>query len=114
MIDHPITNLFSYDINHKLINKILKSYLYVIKLTVFHNSRVINVNHMKNLRMLNIGFYCGVNDSGISQLVNLTELYVCNNPEVKNINHMKSLQTLHAGCNCGIDDVGINQLVLLF
>ena len=68
---------------------------------------------MKNLRILYARDDCGIDDHGVQQLVNLTELYVNDNSKITDVNHMKNLQILHAGSNCGINDHGIQQLVNL-
>jgi hypothetical protein len=73
MINHPVTNLF--DSGCKLTDKISKSYLYVTELFVCNNSKITNVNHMKNLRILHAEGHCGINDTGINQLVLLSELH---------------------------------------
>ena len=67
-----ITNL--YDIDQHLLNKldddILRNYNDVIKLDANSNWKITNINHMKNLQVLNAsctsaGHECGINDNGI-------------------------------------------------
>ena len=67
----------------KITNKILKQkkYSHLISLNLSYNSQITNVNHMKNLKILDAGWYCGINDEGISKL-NLIELHVSYNNKI--------------------------------
>ena len=92
---------------YKFTDEILELFPYVIKLDVCWNSKVKNVNHMKNLRILNAGCDCGIDDMSLVQLVNLTQLDVRDNNKVKNVNHMANLRILNAASYCGMDDTGL-------
>src|SRR5690606_30605214 len=100
--------------SQKITNKILKQkkYSHLISLNLSNNSQILNVNHMKNLKILDAGEDCGIDDEGISKL-NLIELDASYNEEITNVNHMTNLKILDAGENCGIDDEGISKLNLI-
>ena len=83
MINFPITNLCdNITERYNLTDELLKLFPHVMKLDVFFNSKITNVNHMKNLRILYAGDNCGIDDHGIQQLVNLTKLYSDDNNKI--------------------------------
>ena len=111
---YPITNLFDNVPNkYKLTDKILKSYLRVIKLNASHNNKITNVNHLINLRILHVRGNCGIGDDGLNRLTNLTELDAGNNNEITNVNHLINLRILYSRANCGIGNDGLSRLTNL-
>jgi len=127
MINYPITNLFdNISKKNKLDDRILMSYPHIIKLNAGGNSYITDINHMKNLRLLDISSYdedcgmggifthvCGIENTGLSRLTNLTELNMKNNRKITNINHMINLRTLDATGNCKIKNSGLSRLTNL-
>ncbi len=78
------------------------------------NEKITNINHMKKLKILYAcGEFCGLDDHGINELLNLEELYVNDNNKITNINYMKNLKRLHARYKSGIDDNNIKNLNLV-
>ena len=116
-----ITNLYDipYEyltgLNQQIIEQ--NKYKYVKKLNAYDNKEIKNVNHMKNLKILDCGsvyWMAGaIDQNGISEL-NLIELIASNNARIKNVNHMKkTLKILNCSYDCGIDQNGISELNLI-
>ena len=112
------SNLHIIDLYHihykylELLNdEILKNYPYIEFLNAFDNRKIKNIDHMKNLKILNCSHLCGISDENIKGL-DLTKLYTDFNPKIKNIGHMKNLKVLYCGGNCGIADEDIKDLDL--
>ena len=76
----------------------------LIELDTYTNTKIWNVNHMKNsLQILNCSYGSKIDQNSISEL-NLIELYSTQNYKIKNISHMKrTLKILSCGYDCGID-----------
>lgn len=121
---YPITNLLDNVPNlNKLTGKILKSYPFLTALNISHSYRmgrrenyrpaIININHLVNLKILNIEDCDKINNNGISLLTNLIELNVNNNRQITDINHLVKLRILHAWGVSGISDISISTLTNL-
>ena len=61
-------------------------------LNVSNNSKITNVNHIINLKILCARQNCGIDNNGIKNIINLEELNVNRNPKITNINHMINLK----------------------
>ena len=85
-------------------------------LCVNHNSKVFDVNHLTNLRVLHAtcdrydSLNCGIDNSGLSKLSGLTELYVYCNRRVYDVNFMTQLRVLNVGGTCGMTYDGLKEL----
>ena len=120
-IEIRIINLYSanekdsHKLSFKLTQNIIeqKKFRNIEKLNVCHNSKIINVNHIKEtLKVLKCGYNCGIDQAGIFEL-KLTKFDATNNSKIKNINHMKeTLKILICNSKCGIDQYGISKLNL--
>ena len=71
-IHFPITNLYDNAPYDKLTDEILKLYPFAIKLRA--NFKITNIDHLCQLRILDVEGDCGIGDDGISKLTNLTKL----------------------------------------
>ena len=80
-IHFPITNLYDNAPICKLTDKILKLYPFTIKLRT--NIAITNINHLCQLRILDVRGCSGIGDNGIFELTNLTELYISCNSFIK-------------------------------
>ena len=92
-----ITNL--YDIhnkyNSKLMDEIIKKYPKLVKLDAWNNSKITNISHLKNLKILDAGGWnCGISDVHLIGL-NLVELSVWNNSR---ITEKMKLELKNKGC----------------
>ena len=103
----------------------LKDLVDLIELHVPDNPRVTNVNHMRKLRVLNakwnanhmselrfldVGRRCGIDDNGLRELTELRVLNVEGNYGVTDVNHMSELRFLDVGRGCGVGDEGVKSL----
>ena len=83
-----ITDLYSINRKYtqKLDQQILCNYAHIIQLRLSGNTKVINLNHMKSLRVLDIYDYV-VGDNGIWDL-KLNELIADFNPKITTSKHL--------------------------
>ena len=88
--------------------KILNNYKHVESLNFNNNDELVNLDHMTNLKILNIN--CATIDEGcIKCLTQLEELHIWSCGKITNLNHMTNLKILNVvGCN--IDDESIKNL----
>jgi hypothetical protein len=84
----------------------------LIELNVCDNKKIISISFMKNLKVLNASYDCGINQNGIDGL-ELVELNVDSNFTIENVSFMKTLKILNAESECGIDQNGIAGLDLI-
>jgi hypothetical protein len=102
------------DYSYLLTDEILKKYVWLTELHVYDNPHITNLNHITNLKILNVGgCFNEINDDGIKNLTNLIKLSANNNPYITNVNHMINLKELNARYCCGIDYNGIKDLELV-
>lgn len=109
-----------YDISYlylsKLTDNILKQNIYrdVAKLNLYYTSNVTDINHLKQIDVLDISINpyieSGINNNGIRDL-NPKYLNIDNNINITNINHMSNLIELEA-CGTIISFGGICKLNL--
>jgi flagellin-specific chaperone FliS len=85
--------------------------LNLTELYAFDNITITNVSFMKNLKILDACYTCGIDQLGIDGL-DLNEFMAKGNEKIKNVSFMKNLKILHADSNCGIDQEGIDGLDL--
>ena len=105
-----ITNFYDIQLlSYKITNKILEQYQHITRLNLEYVETVSDVNYLTNLRDLNIGDCCGVDQTGISELRNVIRLNAENNDRITNVNHLPHLRVLNASRLCGIDQVGISE-----
>ena len=100
-----------------LTDKILEQNIFdqLIEINVNCNPKITNLNvFYQTLQNINISGYCGVNDTGIKDCLNLIEINASNNWKIKNLNKFsKTLQIIDVGWNCGVDDNGIRDCLKL-
>lgn len=101
-------------------NLTTKGILELTNLTKLHISsgRISNINHLINLKILSMEdtgkSQCGIINTGINLLTNLTELNVNWNSRIIDAGTLINLRTLHCcGRTCGIGDIGIKFLTNL-
>jgi hypothetical protein len=84
--------------------------LNLVKLYIWNNPKITNVNHMYNLKILYAaGSKCGISNEGIKN-INVEQLSAANNPKITNINHMDKLIELDIRFSCGINHEEIKSL----
>lgn len=69
------------------------------KLNIYDNNRITHISHLINLRTLNIGRGCRIDDNEIMSLTNLTKLNLNKNRIITNIGCLTNLRILDIG-NC--------------
>ena len=74
----------------------------LIKLDAWNNSKIKKVSFMKNLKELDAGDDCAIDQKGIQGL-DLIKLDVGYNNKIKDVSFMMSLKELYARRNSGID-----------
>jgi len=95
---------------YRLTDDILRSYPFITKLD-FRCYHCTNINHLTRLETLSVGTNLPLGNDGISNLVNLKELYInCYSP-ITNLNHMTKLEFLTV-VHSRIDNEGISKLNL--
>lgn len=117
-----IDNLYdfypNYEIKKKINDNVLQKYKYLKKLNIGDNQNIKkNLNHLINLKILNISELYNFKDSDICELKNLKVLIADNCPKITTVNNFKYLESLYAGGNSGINQEGIienKNLKLLF
>ena len=77
------------------------------------NKKIINVNHLTNLKKLYCHGGCGIDQEGIKDLQLIEELNANDNKKIKNVNHLYKLKILYCYNDCGIDQEGIKDLQLI-
>src|SRR5687767_1539385 len=92
-----------YNVNVKFTDEILKSYHNVKYLNVCNDSEVTNINHMKELRILDARRNSGIKNEGIKECDKIIELNASDNPKVTYVNHMRELKKLDARWDSGIN-----------
>lgn len=83
--------------------------LHLEELNANENTKVIDLNHMSDLKILYIEGQSGVDQHGIQKL-NLTELYMNDNDKIKDLNHMNKLRILDIGGKCAVNYDGFKEL----
>ena len=108
-----MTDLFGIDNKYlvRLDDNILSNYKFAVRLCARNNPKITHINHMTNLKELNAGGKCGIDNYGVKN-INLEVLYAYDNQKITNIKHMTNLKELDARFNCGIDDYGVKNLNL--
>ena len=76
----------------ELIKKELKDLRLIEELNVHNNEKIINVNHLNNLKILDCSNNCGIDLEGINDLQLIEKLYAYDNKKIKNINHLTKLK----------------------
>lgn len=93
------------------------------ELYISYNDTITDINHLKNLHTLGIGYYLsapcycapvpGITNNGLASLTNLTNLDIYDNNRITDINYLTNLQILNATGDCGVADNGIKKLTNL-
>ena len=68
------------------------------------------VNHLTELRELDVSSTSGIDQKGIDGLRKLIKIDASNNRTITNLNHLSNLRELYCAYNSGIDQNGIDQL----
>ena len=61
------------------------------ELNASNNPKITVLNHMIQLKKINISGNCGVDDQGIQGLVRMEELCINDNPKITVLNHLIQL-----------------------
>jgi hypothetical protein len=100
-----IEKLLRSNLNQKNIrNHIFRN---ISSLDVYNNRDITNVSFLKQLKILNASFDCGIDQNGIDGL-DLVNLDAELNKKIVNVSFMKHLKILNASIKCGIDQSGID------
>ena len=78
-----------------------------------YNEKIINVNHLTKLKILDCYGDCGIDQEGSKDLQFIEELFAYDNKKIKNVNHLTKLKILDCSNDCGIDQEGIKDLQLV-
>jgi hypothetical protein len=89
-----ITNFWDISYSSIFTEEILKKYPYIIKLNLFDNKKVKNINFLKNVIKLNIGGFCIIEDDGIKDLIHLEELNMSCNHKITNLDNKHKIKVL--------------------
>ncbi len=82
-----------------------------LEILIANGSCITKLNHMTNLRKLDISFCYQFDKNGINNL-NLETLSAYHTPNITDVNSMTKLKRLSVGEFCGIDDHGIKHVNL--
>lgn len=82
------------------------------ELNICYNQNITGIDHLINLKILNIGGTT-IKNNIITSLTNLTKLNINDNGTITNINNLINLKTLYAISSWGIDNNGISSLTNL-
>lgn len=74
-------------------------------INLIDNFQVNSVRHLPQLKTLRIAGYCGVDQTGIDGLTNLTELDISYNPKITDLSFMTQLVKLKAAGNCWVPTI---------
>jgi hypothetical protein len=100
IIDESELNIIHADEFSGITDNDLKGINCVTELSVINNPKITNINHMTNIKKLNIsGYKCGVTTTDIKDLVNIVELDISENRMINNIDHLINLERLTMTCH---------------
>ena len=120
-----LKKLYIYSLDHRgFDNSTIKNLSQLEELHIYSSYKSLNINHMTDLKILNISGGCIVSDECIKNLLNLEQLYLKKNNdmfdyhndiEITSLNHMTNLKILHllTDNTVTINDEGIKYLTQL-
>ena len=88
--------LVRFKIGFKITQEIIqqKKFNKLQKLNAGYNSKITNVNHLRNtLTELDCRWDCGIDQMGISDLLKLQKLNATNNVRITDVNHLRNTLT---------------------
>lgn len=108
-LDNVLLEKLDASYNDKIDDYVLEKCYKLNSLNIMMNTRVRNLNHLLNLKQLNIA-NCEISDAGIKNLFDLETLVVSNNSNIVNVDHFEFLVNLSVWGNCGVTEVNLNKL----
>lgn len=106
LTDLNVSQKFSDKIPHEYVHK----HMFLIKLSLYDNRYVSDLNDHYFIQYLNISGSCKITQKDIANLKNITELNISNNIDITNLDIFPKLEKLTANGICAINVDSINKL----